>query len=128
MSYTEDPTTVQGKIRLRIADRNPSNPIFQDEDLLTFYTDEGSSVKRACAAALEAIAINEALVQKVIKNLALSTDGAKLADQLLKSADRYRAQAEEDEATEADTWDVIEQAVDHFTTREIRHNSRLRGV
>jgi hypothetical protein len=127
MTYTADPTTLIGQIRLRIADRNSVNPIFQDEDLEAFYAMEGDSLKRACAAALETIAINEALILKVITNQGLSTNGAALAQALNQSASRLREQALEDEALCGSTFEIIEQVIDGFTRREALRNARLRG-
>lgn len=118
MAFTIDPTTVIGRIRLRISDRDPLNPVFDDDSLNVFYTDEGSNVLRASAAALEAIAINEILVLKVVKNLSLSTDGAKVGDAILKTAQRYRDLAEEQENQLGGSWDIGEMVVDEFTRRE----------
>ena len=118
MSFTYDLSSSIGRIRLRISDTSSDNYIFNDEELAVFFDDEGSNVKRACAAALEAIAVNEALVQKVIKNLQLSTDGAKLADSLLKQAANYRAQADSEDLDAIGGFEIAEQIHDTFTYEE----------
>lgn len=117
MSFTSDPTTDIGLIRLRIADRDSTTPIFQDEDLTAFLSFEGDSL-RASAAALEAIAVNQALVLKVIKLLQLSTDGAKLAETLLKLAANYRSQADYSDAANGGTFDIAEFIDGDFAERE----------
>ena len=117
MTFTTDPTTDIGLIRMRISDRDSTAPIFSDDDLTAFLAFEGDSL-RASAAALEAIAVNQALVLKVIKLLQLSTDGAKLAETLLKLASRYRDQAEYIDAASGGTFDVAEFVDGAFAERE----------
>lgn len=117
MSFTNDPTTSIGLIRMRISDRDSANVIFQDEDLQAFLTFEGDAL-RASAAALEAIAVNQALTLKVIKLLQLSTDGAKLADTLLKAAGNYRTQAEFIDAASGTDFDWATFIDDPFAARE----------
>lgn len=114
-------------MRLKITDRDLINPIFQDEEIEAFLSMEGSSVLRASAAALEAIAIDQALVLKVIKLLQLSTDGAKLADSLLKLAGRYRDQADFADAASGDLFDWAEMIDDQFAARERLTKELLRG-
>jgi hypothetical protein len=128
MSFETDPTTVIGMIRLKIADLNPQNPIFTDTQLNAFYLNEGLNIKRASAAALEAIAVNEILVLKVIKNLQLSTDGARVGETLLKTAEHLRAQAAFDEDAQGGFFDIAEQVFDPFTFRERVQKQKARQV
>jgi hypothetical protein len=93
MAFTTDPTTDIGKIRLLCFDRNASYPIFQDDDIEAFIALE-VGVKRSAALAIETIATQQALILKVIRNLNLSTDGAKLAETLFKRAKALRDQAD----------------------------------
>lgn len=118
MSFTLDPTTTIGQVRLKITDRDSANPIFQDADIEAFLLMEGSSVLRASAAALEAIAIDQALVLKVVKILGQSTDGAKLADTLFKIATRYRDLADFSDAASGDLFDWATFVDDPFASRE----------
>ncbi len=119
MTYTVDISSYIGLVRLRIFDRDVLNPIFQDEDIAAVYTTlERESVKRTAAFFLETIATQQALILKVIKNLQLSTDGAKLADSLQKQAADLRAQADIDDAALGEGFDWAEQVFDPFTERE----------
>lgn len=127
MSFTNDPSTDIGLIRLKITDRDQANAIFQDEELQAFFNSENSSVFRASAAALEAIAIDQVLVLKVIKLLQLSTDGAKMADSLLKLATRYREQADVQDAAGGGNFDWAEFIDDPFAERERIRKEILRG-
>jgi hypothetical protein len=121
MTYTTDVSTYIGLVRIRIFDRDATNPVFQDEDITSvFNTLERQSVKRTAAFFLETIATQEALILKVMKNLQLSTDGAKLADSLQKQAKDLRDQADiEDAFTSGSTvFDWAEQVFDVFSERE----------
>lgn len=91
-----DFTTDTGRVRLLIADVDPANLILTDDQVTAFLAME-DGVKRATAAALEAIARSEALVGKVIRTQDLSTDAAKLAAELRASAAVLRAQADVDD-------------------------------
>jgi len=55
------------------------------------------SIRRAAAEALDAIAVSETLVGKVIRTKDLSTDGTKVAAELRAQADRLRARADDEE-------------------------------
>lgn len=94
MSY--DLTTDTGKVRLRINDKDAL--IFADAEIDFFVSEEGGW-RRGAALALETIASNEALVQKVITTQDLTTDGAKLAAEFRAQAKDLRAQALSLEAT-----------------------------
>lgn len=124
MSFTTDPTTYLGIMRVLIGDTDPNNVIFQDDSLTAFYVLEGS-VKRASAQALDAIAVNELLSQKVVRILGLSVDGAKVAETLHKLAESFRAQADYDESTTAN-FDIAEFVLDNFSVAERINNQRLR--
>jgi Arc/MetJ family transcription regulator len=105
MPWTYDLTTDVGRTRLLIPDRIPDEAIFSDEELSTFLALEGGP-KRAAALALETIAADEALVQKVIRTLDISTDGSKTAAALMARAESLREQAatEEGQSTGAFDW------------------------
>jgi hypothetical protein len=90
-----DPTTPRGLLRLLINDTKLNDPVFEDGDLDALLAAEGDVVKLAAALALEIIAGDEALTSKVIRTQDLTTDGAKLAAQLIAQADRWREQADE---------------------------------
>ena len=107
-----DYNTDLGKVRLLIPDvepvtqaRNPDTGavdyeptlIFDDTQIDAFLSIEGGSIKRAAAAAIETIAVDEVLLSKVIKTEDLQTDGAKVANALLARARMLRNQAKEED-------------------------------
>jgi hypothetical protein len=103
---TLDTSTDIGKIRVLIADRDPTNLLLTDAEV-EVYLDlaRGSGtpkLKRAAASALEAIATSEALVGKVLRTQDLSTDAAKLAAELRAQAANLRGQADDDEENDPD--------------------------
>lgn len=128
--FTFDVRTQIGLIRLLIPDKEGTEPLFQDEELSAFLILEGDE-RRAAALALETLASDQALTQKAIRLLDLNTDGAKVADSLLKRAARLREQAAAQDAenvSEADAgFDVAEYAFEPFGARERIWNARLRG-
>jgi hypothetical protein len=87
-----------GRVRLLIPDRSLDLFVFQDEEIEAFLEIEGG-VKLAAALALETIASDIAMVDKVIRIMDLSTDGAKTSDALLARANLLREQAYDADAT-----------------------------
>ena len=126
MAFSYDPTSVSSnrdRVRLLIKDTLDSNYVFEDEELDAFLTLESSSLKRAAALAYEVIAGNQAYVLKVIKNLDLQTDGAKVAEALRATAKAWRDQAEYDDAAAAGgAFDIAEWLVDDFSQRDYDQN------
>lgn len=124
MVFSYDLKTDAGRVRLLIPDRSEAEPLFQDEELQAFIDLEGS-VKSAAALALETAASDQAMVLKVIRLLDLQTDGARVAEALLKRAESLRAQ---DAAAEVDGLiDIAEMVVDDFSARERLWKEALRG-
>lgn len=126
MAFSYDPTAVSSNrdhVRMLIRDVDSSNPVFQDEELDAMLVVEGSVIKRAAALAYEVIASNQAYVLKVIKNLDLQTDGAKVADALRAGAKQWREQAEYDDAASVGgAFDIGEWIVDEFSRRDYDQN------
>lgn len=89
MTWTYDPSTDLGKMRLLIADTDSARQIMQDEDLQAFISIAGHYWPGA-AMALDAIATNEVLTQKVLTIMGTSTDGAKVAKELRARALQLR--------------------------------------
>jgi hypothetical protein len=87
-----------GRVRLLIPDRSLDLFVFQDEEIEAFLEIEGG-VKLAAALALETIASDIAMVDKVIRIMDLQTDGAKTSDALLARAKLLREQAYDADAT-----------------------------
>jgi len=118
-TYTPGSGSSADRVRMIVPDRDTDNAIFQDEEIADLLVTEGGNVKRAAALALETIASDEALVQKVIRTGDVQTDGAKTAQVLLTRAARLRDQADaDDEAEEGGAFDVAEQVTDVFSARE----------
>lgn len=89
MSWDYDPTTDIGKMRLLIADTDELRPIMQNEDLQGFIAIAGNYWLGA-AMALDSIAANEVMTQKVLTIMGTSTDGAKVAKELRARANQLR--------------------------------------
>lgn len=135
MSFTYDPNdavflaTPVGIIRTRITDVDPTNSIFSDEQLTSYYLVEGSDWRKGAALALETIATYESLVQKVIKILQLSVDGAKLAAELRAQAKSLRDQAAAlVPISTASEIEIAENVVDEFSLRNWLIAEGLRDV
>lgn len=129
MAFTYTLSTDAGKVRLMLPDNNPTQYVFEDDEIAAFLELEYSNTRRATALALETIASNEAYTLKVIKLLDLQTDGAKTSDALLKRAALLRKQADDaDAASEGGSWDIAEWNVSDFAGREILYNAQLRGL
>lgn len=90
MSFTYDPATDVGRIRLLTSDKDEDNPIFMDEELEAFLSINGNDMLLAAADALDALASNEAYVQKVITIMDLSTNGPATAKALREHASSLR--------------------------------------
>lgn len=94
--------------------------LLSDGDVQIFLDINSDDPLFAAAAALETIATNEALVQKVIKILDLTVDGAKVADSLRVHAKALREQATSGVPGDASDpgFDYAEMVVDPFSWRE----------
>lgn len=95
-----DYTTDVGKVRLLIPDTEEVDweddgqafYIFEDAEIEGYLALNEGRVRLAAADAVEAIAMSEALISKVIKTEDLQTDGAKTANAMLAKAQRLRAE------------------------------------
>lgn len=93
MAFSYDPTTDRGRVRLQIGDTdtvNADRQLFTDAEIDAFLALNGSIVKLSAADALDAIAANQLMVLKVIKNMDLSLDGSKVADSFRELAKGLR--------------------------------------
>jgi hypothetical protein len=117
-----DVSTDEGKLRLKISDvggTSGNDFIFEDNEIEAFLEMASGSIALGAAAALRAIASNEAQVSKRIKFLELSTDGPAVAKELRELADKYEEEAEESGSDE--DWDpVVEMITNSFGEREAR--------
>lgn len=114
-------TTPEGMIRLNTFGDDTDNAIFQDEELLAFYAQEQYHVMLASARVLEVVASRQAYILKVITNLGLSTDGAKLSAEFRALAKQIRDQVANPTAIPEGTetyFDIAEQVNTDFQARE----------
>ena len=126
--FTYNLTTDTGKMRLLIPDNQPDTHTFEDDELATLLSLEGSNLKRGCALALETIASNEVYVLKYITLLDLSTNGPAVSSELRKRAADLRSQAMFDESREdGGAFDIAEMVDTSFQQRERLNKQWLRG-
>jgi len=126
VSATYDLATNVGIIRNIIRDADITAAFFTDEEIESFLTLNSDNVRLAAAEALDSWASDEAMVQKVLKLLDLSTNGPAVAATLRAHADRQRMLAEqEDEASDAG-FDIAEMALGPFSWREQIWNKAAR--
>ncbi len=125
MAFTYNLTTEAGKVRLLITDTDYTNPIFEDNEIdvfLSFTAVDGTNdINLAAAVALETIAASEALVQKKIKLLDLTTDGPAVATSLRAAAKLLREQSDNESYV-----DWSEMNLNTFAGRDIIWNDALR--
>lgn len=124
MTFSYDPTTDLGMVRLLIPDRIGAEAFFADEELAAFLAFEGG-IRRAAAAALETIAADTAMVQKVIRIGTFSTNGPAVTEALLHRASLLRSQAEAADALVigpdgqvVGDFEIAEMVLDPFGYRE----------
>jgi hypothetical protein len=102
-------------------------PIFSDEEITSFVADEGDW-RRGAALALETIATDEALVQKVQTIAGFQTNGATLAKALMDRAALLRLQANQASEDSGAAFDIAEQVSGPFSYRDRLLDQALRQV
>ena len=115
-----------GKVRLLVPDNKPAAYIFENDEITAMLTLEGDDVRCAAALALETMASDEAYVQKVIRILDLSTNGAATAAALMARAARLREQAAAADVTGLFDW--AEMVTNDFSMRERLDAEALRDA
>lgn len=100
MTFTYNPTTSLGKVRLLATDRDSKHEIFSDEEIGVFMSLNDDDVKLAAAQALDQIASSQVLILKYIEVNGLKTNGQAVANALHAQAESLRQQAEGDGAFE----------------------------
>lgn len=90
MTFTYDPATDLGFVRLLIPDTIQENATFSDEEITVFLTREGGDVWGAASTACLVLANSETLVGKVVSILGVSTNGAAVGAALRAQAGEYR--------------------------------------
>jgi len=120
MSITTDPTTQIGKVRILTGDKF-DEAVFMEDDEVQVYIDLHEDIRMAAATMLESMASMEAVIQKKINHLDLSTDGPAVAKALRDHAERLREEVYSEPA-EA----ISEQVFNNATYREFVWNEMLR--
>lgn len=119
MSWTYDPSTDIGKVRLRISDTQVDRPLMSDEDISAFLEMAGGSVPLAAAMACETIAMNELLCLKVVNLMgAVVTDAASAAKQYRAMAATLRAEHEATASADRPGFVSLELVDDFLQRRE----------
>ncbi len=113
MSFTFDPTNAIGLIRTISGDKYEAAAFHSDEEIEAFLSLEDGDLKLASAQVLDSMASNEAVIQKQIKLLDLTTNGPAVAKALRDHATELRRQVDEEPA-----FDFAEQVNDSFSYRE----------
>jgi hypothetical protein len=127
MSFTYDPTTPTGLVRLLIPDR-VSPGVLTDEEIAALLIAEFQVPKRAAALGLESIGSDRNLVLQVITTNGLSTNGPAVAKACNDRAKLLREQALIEEAyTEGGSFDYAEQVMGNFSYRERMWNEIMRS-
>lgn len=124
MSFTFDPTTDIGKVRLLITDTVEANEMFSDASIQAFLDIEDGDVRLAAADAMDTIASTQALLLKAVTLGPIKTDGPNLAKALREHANTLRAQVYAMEPA----FDWAEQAFNAAGAQEIIIKSALRGL
>jgi hypothetical protein len=104
------------RVRLLIADTDPASRLFRADQITDFLDLENGHVKLAAAQALDAIAVSEVLVSKVVKTQDLQTDGAKVAAELRARASELRRQVLDGEGDDSLGFEIVD-FIDPFTRR-----------
>lgn len=117
MSFTYDPSTAIGKVRMVLPDKVEEDAFFSNEELEALLEVEGNW-RRATALALETIASDSAMVLQVVKVQNITTDGAAVAKALLSRASLLRKQADDADSNEDSGFDIIEMLPNNFSYRE----------
>lgn len=88
-------------VRLLIPDVDDTNQIFTDTQINGYLQIAGNNVRRAAALAIRAIAVDEALLFKVVRTDDQQVNGALVAQTLLNNAKRLEDEADREDALTA---------------------------
>jgi hypothetical protein len=99
MTATYDPATDIGFMRLTCTDTDTDDPILQDEEYSAFLARESGNVDLGSARALDSMASNEAMINKIITHNGLTIDGVSVSRELRKHAESLRKSAKENDVT-----------------------------
>lgn len=94
MTFSYDPTTTIGRVRLNCQDTAQATAIFTDEEISAFLVMNNNNVFRAAADALDIIASNQSYVLKRVSGDGCSIDGPAVAADLRAHARALREKAD----------------------------------
>lgn len=123
MSFTYDPSTDAGRVRLMIADTVDAGHTFEDNEIAAFLDINDGSVRFAAADALDSLAANYARLAKRIKVLDIDVDTKDAAKALREQAKALREQEDDSGNVE-----IAELVTNHFSARERIWKQFQRGV
>jgi hypothetical protein len=123
VSFSYDPTTDAGRVRLLVADTIEQSPKFTDAEIATFLTIGGGRVLLAAAQALESLAARRATDTRIVPE-GQETGGTPVSAELRRLAQRYRDQDAADPTGAG--FDIAEIDLDDFARRQIWINRALR--
>lgn len=127
MSWSFDPSAPVGVVRLLSADYDERNPLFSDESVQALLDLNNQVPRLAAAQALDIVATNEAIVQKMITLLDLKTNGPAVALSLRAQAAELRRQVEFGIGDPEGVADWVELVYDPFTARQRAISQWLRS-
>ena len=107
MTFTYDPGTPTGTVRLLCTDRDPDHEIFSDEEIGVFLSLNEQDVRLAAAMALDQIAASQVLILKYIEVNGLRTNGQAVANALHQQAESLRSHAAAEAAEDDNYIDII---------------------
>lgn len=119
--FSYDPTTDAGMIRLLTDDADRDNYAFTDAEIAAIYAASGSSVLRTSARLLEILATNNSKLAIKVGRGDVDEDLTQVAKNLRDQADRYRAQADEEDDSGACLEASVSPSYERFsyTTNEL---------
>lgn len=94
MTWSYDPATIIGQVRLNCQDTSQVNAIFSDEEITAFLAMNDQNVFRAAADALDIIASNQSYILKVFSENGTSINGPAVAADLRTHARTLREKAQ----------------------------------
>lgn len=112
MTFTFDPTTSRGRVRLLVPDAVTPGHMFEDAEIDAYLAMNDDEVRLAAADAIETIAGSNAMVGKLISVNGLSANGAFVCNSLMARARTLRETATEYVG-------IASAAVDEFTWQEM---------
>ena len=94
LTFSYDPSTTIGRVRLNCQDTNQATAIFSDEEITAFLTMNNNDIFRSAADALDIIASTQSYLLKRMSGDGCSIDGPAVAADLRAHARALREKAD----------------------------------